>query len=81
MNKKRERQAIAAYVRGEADLSAAVRYADISVYEMMTELKRRDIAPPAEAEKFMDGLKTLVETFDGSEVLRRTITEMERESK
>jgi hypothetical protein len=39
----------------------------------MTELQQRDIAPPAEAEKFMDGLKTLVETFGGSDALRRSI--------
>jgi len=33
----------------------------------MNELQRRDIAPPTEAEKFMDGLKTLLETFGGSD--------------
>jgi hypothetical protein len=66
-------QAVTAYERGEADLSAAAQYAGVSVYHMMTELKQRDIAPPAEAEKFIDGLKTLVETFGGSDALRRTI--------
>ena len=71
------KQAVTAYERGEADLSAAARYADVSVYEMMTELKRRDIAPPAEAEKFIDGLITLVETFGGSDVLRQTINNLE----
>ena len=66
-------QAITAYQRGEADLSAAAKFAGISVYHLMTELKQRDIVPPAEAEKFIDGLKTLVETFGGSDALQRTI--------
>lgn len=66
-------QAIVAYERGEADLSAAAQFAGISVYHLMTELKQRDVAPPAEAEKFMDGLKTLVETFGGSDTLRQMI--------
>lgn len=66
-------QAIVAYERGEADLSAAAQFAGISVYHLMTELKQRDVAPPAEAEKFMDGLKTLVETFGGSDALRQMI--------
>ena len=65
--------AIEAYQRGEADLSAAAQFAGVSVYHLMTELKQRDIAPPAEAEKFMDGLKTLVETFGGSDALQQTI--------
>ncbi len=66
-------QAIVAYTRGEADLSAAAKFADVSVYHFMNELKQWDIAPPAEAEKFVDGLKTLVETFGGSEALQQTI--------
>ncbi|MCP4422051.1 MAG: hypothetical protein GY805_36015 [Chloroflexi bacterium] len=66
-------QAITAYQRGEADLSPAAQFAGISVYYLMNELKRRDIASPVEAEKFVDGLKTLVETFGGSEALQRTI--------
>ena len=73
-------QAIAAYQRGEADLSAAARFAGISVYHLMTELKQRDIAPPAEVEKFMDGLKTLVETFGGSDALQQTIETLARDA-
>lgn len=49
------------------------------IYHMMTELERRDITPPAAAEKLMDGLKTLVETFSGSEELRQSIIELESE--
>lgn len=70
-------EAIAAYERGEADLPAAAHYADISIYQMMTELQKRDITPPAANEKFLDGLKTLVETFGGSDALRQTIEEYE----
>ena len=44
----------------------------------MTKLKQRDIAPPAEAEKFMDGLKTLVETFGGSDARQQTIETLAR---
>lgn len=70
-------KAIAAYERGEADLSAAAKFAGVSVYHLMTELERRDITPSAAAEKFLDGLKTLVETFGGSDELRQTIAELE----
>jgi len=69
----RLQQAITAYEHGEADLSAAAQFAGVSVYRLIAELKRRDIAPPAEAEKFVDGLKTLMETFGGSDALRQTI--------
>lgn len=68
--------AIVAYERGEADLSAAASAGGISVYHLLTELRQRDIAPPAEAEKFMAGLETLVETFGGSEGLRQTIVDL-----
>ena len=66
-------EAIAAYERGEADLPAAAQHAGISIYQMMTELQKRDITPSAATEKFLDGLKTLVETFGGSPALRQTI--------
>jgi predicted HTH domain antitoxin len=66
-------QAIVAYERGEVDLSAAADYAGVSVYHLLNELAKRDIAPPAAAEKFVDGLKTLIDTFGGSEALRQTI--------
>jgi hypothetical protein len=81
MARYRLEQAITAYQQGEADLSAAARFAGISVYRMMTELKLRDISPPAAAEKFIEGLKTLVETFGGSEALRQTIGELEASKK
>ncbi len=64
-------EAIRAYANGEVDLSAAARHAGISVYQMMTELQRRDITPRAAREKFLDGLETLAETFGGSEALFR----------
>ena len=51
----------------------------ISVYRMMTLLKKRDVALPAETEKFIDGLKTLAAVFGGSDALRQTIAELERE--
>jgi deoxyribodipyrimidine photolyase len=73
MTAYRLEQAIKAYERGEVDLSAAADYGGITIYHMMTELNRRDIAPPSEAEKFMEGLAALVETFGGSDALRRTI--------
>jgi predicted DNA-binding protein len=73
MDAYRLEQAVTAYQRGEADLSAAAQFAGVSVYHMMNELKRRDVAPPAEAERFVVGLKTLVETFGGSDALQRTI--------
>lgn len=63
-------QAIILYQRGELDLSAAARYADISVYHMMTELEKRDIAPPTAAQKFTEGLHALLERFGGSDELR-----------
>lgn len=66
-------QAIAAYQRGEADLSAAARHAGISIYQLMTELEKRDIAPPATAQKFAQGLQTLVETFGGSSALQQLL--------
>jgi predicted HTH domain antitoxin len=69
-------EAIRAYANGEVDLSAAARHAGISVYQMMTELQRRDITPQVAREKFLDGLETLAETFGGSEALFRTIARM-----
>ncbi len=75
--KQRLEDAIGAYARGETDLSAAARYASVSVYQMMTEVKRRDISFPGESQKFIDGLKALVEMFGGSDTLRQTISEFE----
>lgn len=70
-------QAITAYRQGEVDLPAAARYAGVSIYRMMTEFEARDITPPAATEKFVQGLKTLVETFGGSVALHQTIGELE----
>lgn len=72
-------EAIRAYANGEVDLSAAARHAGISVYQMMTELQRRDITPQAARARFLDGLETLAETFGGSEALLRTITQMRQQ--
>jgi hypothetical protein len=41
---------------------------------MMNKLAKRDIAPPAAAEKFVDGLKTLMATFGGSDALQRAVS-------
>ncbi len=70
-------QAIESYQRGEADMQAAARHAGVSVYYLMVELEKRDITPPAATEKFVDGLKTFVEIFGGSQALRETIAEYE----
>ncbi len=66
-------EAVQAYSRGELDLSAAARHAGISVYHMLNEIQRRDIASPAAGEKLVDGLETLAQTFGGSESLSRTL--------
>lgn len=44
---------------------------------MMNELTKRNITPPAEAEKFIAGLKTLMDTFGGREALEQTISILE----
>ena len=72
-------EAIQAYANGEVDLSAAARHAGVSVYKMLTELQRRDVAPPVAREKFLDGLETLAKTFGGSEALFQTIAQMRQE--
>jgi predicted HTH domain antitoxin len=69
--------AIQAYEQGEADLAAAARHAGVSVYHMMSVLSSRNIASPNVSEKFVEGLKSLVETFGGSDALRQTISEFE----
>lgn len=76
---QRLEKAVVAYQRGEADLSAAAKYAEISVYHMMNELVKRDISVPADAEKFVSGLKTLMDTFGGSAALEQTITSLDLE--
>jgi predicted HTH domain antitoxin len=78
--RRRLEQAIAAYRQGEIDLSAAARHADTSVYHLLEELKARDITPEAANEKFLDGLRTLAEFFDGSEALGRTLEQLRRQA-
>jgi hypothetical protein len=39
----------------------------------MTELETRDITPPAAAQKFAQGLQTLVETFGSSSALQQLL--------
>jgi len=72
-------EAVQAYRRGELDLGAAARHAGISIYYMMTELQQRDITMPAAQEKFLDGLGTLAQAFDGSESLAHAIAEARQE--
>ena len=54
--------ACAAYARGDLNLMQAARYADLNVYELLDELKRRDIAIST-PEQFLDGLSDLAELF------------------
>jgi predicted HTH domain antitoxin len=78
--RRRLEQAIAAYRRGEIDLSAAAHHADTSVCHLLEELKARDITPEAANEKFLDGLRTLAEFFNGSEAPRRTLEQLRRQA-
>lgn len=73
-------QAIAAYRRGEVDLSSAAHHAGTSVYHLLEELKARDITPDPAADKFLDGLRTLAELFDGSEALNRTLSQLRQQT-
>ena len=80
MARYRLERAITAYQHGEADLSAAAHHAGISVYRMMTELEARDITPPMAAQKFKEGLQTLIDAFGGSDALRQTLADLEATS-
>ena len=55
--------ACAAYARGEINIRGASHYAGLSVYEMVDELKRRDIEIVS-PEQFLDGLADLADLFD-----------------
>ena len=55
--------ACAAYARGDIDLGAAARYADVSTYEMMDELRQRGIEMVS-VEQFLDGLGNLADLFE-----------------
>ena len=65
--RRRLEWACAAYARGEVDIGGAARYADLSVYEMIDELKRRDIEMVS-PEQFLDGLEDLADLFDMPEL-------------
>lgn len=55
--------ACAAYARGEIDIRGAAHYAGLSIYEMLDELKRRDVEIVS-PEQFLDGLADLADLFD-----------------
>ncbi|MBM4467388.1 MAG: hypothetical protein FJ014_17840 [Chloroflexi bacterium] len=55
--------ACAAYARGEINIRGAARYAGLSIYEMLDELKRRDVEIVS-PEQFLDGLTDLADLFD-----------------
>ena len=61
--RRRLEWACAAYARGEIDLSSAARYANVSIYEMMDELRRRGIEMVS-VEQFLDDLENLAELFE-----------------
>lgn len=63
LSHRRLEWACAAYACGEIDLSAAARYADVSVYEIMDELRRRGIEMVS-VEQFLDGLENLADLFE-----------------
>jgi predicted HTH domain antitoxin len=63
LSRRRLDWACAAYARGEIDVRGAARYAGLSVYEMLDELKRRDIEIVSPAQ-FLDGLADLADLFD-----------------
>jgi len=55
--------ACAAYARGEIDIRGAAHYADLSIYEMLDELKQRDIEIVSPGQ-FLTGLEDLADLFD-----------------
>lgn len=76
--RRRLEWACAAYARGEVDIGGAARYADISVYEMIDELRQRDIEMVS-PEQFLDGLEDLADLFDMPE-LRKVAGELRASS-
>lgn len=72
---RRLQQACQAYARKELNLSAAAQYAQVSVYQMMTELERRNIPVNASMDKFLDGLEHFANAFGGSPAMRQVIAE------
>lgn len=75
LSRRRLNWACAAYARGEIDMRGAARYAGLSVYEMLNELKRRDIEIVS-PEQFLDGLADLADLFDLPE-LREVASELQ----
>jgi len=69
--------ACSAYERGELDISSAARYAGLSVYEMLDELRQRDVELVS-PEQFLEGLKDIANLFDMPEL--REVTEELRAS-
>lgn len=65
--RRRLEWACRAYARGEVDIGGAARYAGLSVYEMLDELKRRDVELVS-PEQFLDGLEDLADLFDMPEL-------------
>jgi predicted HTH domain antitoxin len=49
------------------DIGGAARYANISIYEMIDELKQRDIEMVS-PEQFLNGLEDLADLFDMPEL-------------
>jgi len=74
LTRRRLEWACRAYARGELDLSRAARYADVDIYEMMDELRRRGIQMIS-TEQFLDGLENLADLFELPE-LREAATEL-----
>jgi len=66
--------ACAAYARGEIDIRGAAHYAGLNIYEMLDELKRRDVEIVS-PEQFLDGLADLADLFDMPE-LREVASEL-----
>lgn len=63
LTRRRLEWACAAYTRGEVDIRGAAHYAGLSVYEMIDELKRRDIEMVS-PEQLLNGLEDLADLFD-----------------
>jgi hypothetical protein len=71
-------KACQAYARKELNLSAAARYAGVSIYEMMSELEKRSIPVNASVEKFLDGIQNFAEAFGSSPALQQALAEAQQ---
>jgi predicted HTH domain antitoxin len=63
IGRQRVEWACAAYKRGELGIAGAARYAGLNVYEMLDELKRRNVQIVS-SEQFLDGLDDLAELYN-----------------